>query len=122
MIEGLGAGWVRFTFEHFVESPVFLVGDFNGWNEHSHALIRQEDGTHAIILKLNPGEYEFKYKCGCAWFNDSAAHKYVPNCWGSENSVVVVDSFGISDEIAADAEEEEQEPAKQTRSAIQPEA
>jgi 1,4-alpha-glucan branching enzyme len=93
MIETLGAGWVRFVFEQSVDLPVYLVGDFNGWNETSQRLEQQGDGTYQAVIQLQPGDYEFKYKCGNAWFNDSCAHKYVPNCWGSENSVVVVPCF-----------------------------
>lgn len=90
MIEIQGDGWVGFTFDQAVDLPVYLVGDFNGWNEASHLMAHQENGTYRVELRLNPGEYEFKYKCGSIWFNDSCAHKYVENCWGSENSVVVV--------------------------------
>jgi 1,4-alpha-glucan branching enzyme len=93
MIEILGAGWVRFVFEQAVDMPVYLVGDFNGWDEESHPMELQEDGTYQALLKLNAGEFEFKYKCGCTWFNDRAAHKYMQNCWGSENSLVVVPCY-----------------------------
>jgi 1,4-alpha-glucan branching enzyme len=93
MIEMVGAGWVRFVFELSVDMPVFLVGDFNGWDEESHQMEPREDGTYQILLKLNPGEFEFKYKCGCVWHNDRAAHKYTRNCWGSENSIVVVPPY-----------------------------
>lgn len=99
MIEILGAGWVRFLFEQAVDLPVFLVGDFNGWDESADPMEQQEDGLHAVTIRLAPGEYEFKYKCGAAWFNDRCAHKYVPNCWGSENSVVVVPPQGESARI-----------------------
>jgi 1,4-alpha-glucan branching enzyme len=99
MIEILGAGWVRFVFEQAVDMPVFLVGDFNGWDEGSHQMELQEDGTYQTLLKLNPGEFEFKYKCGGTWFNDRAAHRYLQNCWGSENSIVVVPQY----EEAADS-------------------
>ncbi len=93
MIENLGAGWIRFCCDEKTDSRVFLVGDFNGWDERSHPMERQGNGTHEALIKLSPGEYEFKYKCGCVWFNDLAADKYVPNCWGSENSVVVVAAY-----------------------------
>jgi 1,4-alpha-glucan branching enzyme len=93
MVETLGAGWVRFIFEYAVESPVFLVGDFNGWDESVEPLQHKENGTHVALIRLEAGEYEYKYKSGCLWFNDSCAHKYVPNCWGSENSVVVVPPY-----------------------------
>ncbi len=100
MIEVMGTGWVRFTFEQAVDTPVYLVGDFNGWNETSHVMDRRGDGTHQILMQLESGEFEFKYKCGCLWFNDSAAHKYVPNCWGSENSVVVLPAHDHAAESA----------------------
>jgi hypothetical protein len=90
MIEILGSGWVRFVFAQAVDLPVYLVGDFNGWDEESHQMELQDDGSYQTLLKLDSGEFEFKYKCGPAWFNDSAAHRYVPNCWGTENSVVCV--------------------------------
>ncbi len=95
MIQILGSGWIRFIFDQVVESDVFLVGDFNNWAEDSHLMERQGDGTHAISIRLGAGEYEYKYKSGCVWFNDSSAHKYVPNCWGSENSVVVVEPYEV---------------------------
>lgn len=93
MIEILGAGWVRFVFEAAVDLPVYLVGDFNGWEEGTHELELQRDGSYQILLKLDAGEFEFKYKCGCTWFNERTAHKYAQNCWGSENSVVVVPRY-----------------------------
>lgn len=93
MIQILGSGWIRFVFDQAVEPGAYLVGDFNNWNEDSHLMERQEDGTHAISIRLEAGEYEYKYKSGCVWFNDSAAHKYVPNCWGSENSVAIVEPY-----------------------------
>lgn len=90
MIEILGGGWVRFRFEVPVHQPVYLVGDFNQWNETAHPMDRAEDGGWVTTLWLKPGEYEYKYRTGHEWHNDHAAHKYVPNIWGSENSVVVV--------------------------------
>ncbi|MBK8230710.1 MAG: isoamylase early set domain-containing protein [Candidatus Eisenbacteria bacterium] len=90
MIQMLGGGWVRFRYEESAEDPVYLVGDFNQWNETADPMDRAEDGGWVTTLKLNPGEYEFKYKTGHRWHNDRAAHKYVANVWGSENSVVVV--------------------------------
>jgi hypothetical protein len=124
MVETLGAGWVRFVFEYAVETPVYLVGDFNNWDETCQQLHHREDGTHVVLIRLNPGEYEFKYKSGCLWFNDSCAHKYVPNCWGSENSVVVVPAYEAKEDIVPPQPEA---PARsplreEKRSAVQPSA
>lgn len=100
MIQNLGNGRIRFRFEGTRDSAVHLVGDMNQWNEHSLPMEHSEDGGYVIELQLEPGEYEFKYRVGHDWMNDSAADKYVPNCWGSENSVVVV----RADSVRANAE------------------
>jgi len=121
MIEILGAGWVRFIFEQAVESPVHLVGDFNEWDEASIPMKHRENGTHVAEVKLRPGDYEFKYKSGSLWFNDSSAHKYVSNCWGSENSVVTVPSF-LDEREAPGEPRGAGRSTEKARSAIQPSA
>ncbi len=90
MVEFLPNGIVRFAFVIPTDQQVCLVGDFNDWDEESHPMQRRPDYTHCLELKLQPGEYEYKFKVGKVWYNDDFAHKYVPNPWGSENSVVVV--------------------------------
>ena len=90
MVELLPNGRVRFTFVRPTDQDVFLVGDFNDWNELSHSMIRVGDHGHALELQIAPGEYEYKFKVGRIWYNDYEAPKYVPNPWGSENSVVMV--------------------------------
>lgn len=90
MIQHLGAGRVRFTFQEPVDEVVYLVGDFCRWDETAHPMQRSHNGTQEVTLRLPPGEYELKYKCGGHWFNDPSADIYVRNCWGSENSVAVV--------------------------------
>jgi 1,4-alpha-glucan branching enzyme len=59
---------------------VFLAGDFNDWNEQSHPMEKIGE-FWKLTLPLPTGEYRFKYL---------VAHKYVPNVWGSDDSVVVV--------------------------------
>ncbi len=80
---------IEFIFDHPCYEQVYLVGDFNEWNEKSHPM-ECANGKWKLAVELPPGEYEFKYLAGKQWYNDYAAHKYVPNCWDSENSVVVV--------------------------------
>ncbi len=103
MIEILGDGWVRFRFEAPAQRPVYLVGDFNQWNEDAHPMDRAEDGGWVTTLWLKPGEYEYKYKTSDGWHNDHGAHKYVANIWGSENSVVVVPPTSESTSTGASA-------------------
>ena len=85
-------GHVRVTFA--LPEPgagaVHLVGDFTDWQGFK-AMRRLKDGTWKLDLTLESGrEYGFRYLIdGKRWENDPKADKYVPNPYGSENSVVV---------------------------------
>jgi len=91
-------GIVRFIFDRKSSKQVYLVGDFNNWDEHSHPM-KLVDGNWMIEIQLAPGEYEFKYLVDKIWFNDYAAHKYNLNAWGSDNSVVIVNKSPIYNPI-----------------------
>jgi 1,4-alpha-glucan branching enzyme len=97
MVEFLPNGVVRFAFMIPTDQTVCLVGDFNDWDELSHPMRRCPDSTHCLEVKLRAGEYEYKFKVGAVWYNDDYAHKYVPNPWGSENSVVVIPEASVKD-------------------------
>jgi len=47
--------------------------------------------TWNAAVQLAPGEHQFRYRIGDAWFNDSQADRYVDNGFGSDNSVVIVE-------------------------------
>jgi 1,4-alpha-glucan branching enzyme len=69
---------------------VSVLGDFNGWNEDAHPMTRSRDGLWKSEVKLDPGEYQFRYRIDHArWANDETAPT-VRNEFGSENSLVVV--------------------------------
>ena len=73
-------------------NTVHLVGDFNDWNKSITPMKRLKNGsfTTTLVLRRNK-EYQFRYLLdGLQWENDWKADKYVPNRYGSENSVVVV--------------------------------
>lgn len=84
-----------------------LLGDFNQWNGEAHPMTRNEDGSWSVALTLAPGAYRFRYFAnGESWANDDAADAYVPNEYGSENSLVQVGPTPGADaeaEIAAPA-------------------
>lgn len=71
---------------------VHLVGDFNDWNQSITPMKRLKNGSFAATVVLRPNkEYQFRYLLdGLQWENDWRADKYVPNRYGSENSVVLV--------------------------------
>lgn len=70
---------------------VFLVGDFNQWNESATPMKQQKDGSFSVTLNLAKGEeFQFRYLVnGTEWHNDWEADKYVPNPYSGDNSVVV---------------------------------
>jgi 1,4-alpha-glucan branching enzyme len=71
---------------------VYLVGDFNDWDEEATPMKRQKDGSFQIALELDKErEYQFRYLVnGSEWHNDWQADRYVPNPFSGDNSVVVI--------------------------------
>jgi 1,4-alpha-glucan branching enzyme len=70
---------------------VYLVGDFNQWNETATPMERQADGGFAVTISLAKGqEYQFRYLIDrTEWHNDWQADRYVPNPFSGDNSVIV---------------------------------
>jgi 1,4-alpha-glucan branching enzyme len=85
----------RVTFELSPEvnaQTAYLCGEFNDWDKTSHPMKRRKDGRFTLTISLKPGrQYRFRYLLdGERWENDWAADAYVPNSFGSEDSVVEV--------------------------------
>ena len=73
---------------------VVLVGEFNNWNPaEGIALVNNKKGYETVIELAAGRKYEFRYLVdGRTWVNDFKADAYVPNSFGSENSVVAIPS------------------------------
>ena len=71
---------------------VTIAGDFNNWNIKKTPLKRLKNGEFKLIMELPRNkEYRFKYLIDSKhWENDWHADKYVPNSFGNDDSVVVV--------------------------------
>ena len=69
---------------------VYLVGDFNEWDEEATPMRKLKDGRFKVTLDLDQDEeYQFRYLVdGTEWHNDWEADKYVPNPFSGDNSVV----------------------------------
>lgn len=67
-----------------------LCGEFNAWSETATPMRREGDGSWNATLTLDAGKsYVFRYKDDHGqWHNDWAADAYVPNQFGTENSVL----------------------------------
>jgi 1,4-alpha-glucan branching enzyme len=84
---------VTFSLPAEVEAKnVALCGDFNGWDNNDYIMKKLKNGGFSITISLPAGRsYRFRYLLdGERWENDWDADSYLPNSYGSEDSVVVV--------------------------------
>lgn len=85
-------GHVRVVFElpSFVWADrIYLVGDFNGWNEQATPMQQDRDGVWRTVVDLRSGtEAEFRYLIDGQWRTDYHADGYSQNGFGTENSMV----------------------------------
>jgi 1,4-alpha-glucan branching enzyme len=67
-----------------------LYGDFTEWEKSPQTMTRQEDGSFSIAISLPTGkDYRFRYLLdGGRWENDWAADAYVPNPFGTQDSLL----------------------------------
>ncbi len=72
-----------------------LCGDFNAWDAAHHPMKKQKDGSFKVTLTLDIGrQYQFRYLVdNSRWENDSEADAYIPNPYGSENSLVNLETI-----------------------------
>lgn len=84
---------VRVTFtlpDGIWADDIYLVGDFNDWDETAHPMQQDQLGHWTLTLELEAGRiYQFRYLCDGEWMNDNQADAYVNNPYGSHNFVVV---------------------------------
>lgn len=69
---------------------VFLAGDFNQWQLQTNRMTKSKDGSYRTIVKLPPGEYQYKFVVDGRWRNDPQAKSQVMNRYGTLNSVIRV--------------------------------
>jgi 1,4-alpha-glucan branching enzyme len=69
---------------------LYLCGDFNGWAVKGVPLSQEADGDWVARLILDAGKkYRFRYYDNQGvWHNDWEADAYVPNDFGSDDSVL----------------------------------
>lgn len=69
-------------------SSVAVAGSFNAWQPEPAAQIG--DGVWVKELFLSPGRYEYLFVVDGRWQSDPNARELVPNPFGGQNSVLVV--------------------------------
>lgn len=85
----------RVTFELSSElnaQTAGLCGEFNQWDPEKNPMKRRKDGSFSTTISLKPGNsYRFRYILdGKRWENDWDADDYLPNEFGTQDSVVKV--------------------------------
>ncbi len=88
--KGRRKGTVRFSV-HPVDAArrVAVAGDFNGWR--LVRMRRQRDGGFAATVEIPTGRYQYKFLIDDHWVHDADVQRAVLNCYGTLNSVAVVD-------------------------------
>ena len=69
-----------------------LCGEFNDWKSTANKMKLRKDGRFSTTISLPAGQaYRFRYLLDDSrWENDWAADGYVPNGFGSEDSLIQV--------------------------------
>jgi 1,4-alpha-glucan branching enzyme len=61
---------LEFRYSRPDAEQVYLVGDFNGWQEHSLPMSRTKEGEWICCLELPEGVYAFRYLVDGKWCVD----------------------------------------------------
>jgi len=69
---------------------VYLMGDFNQWNQKVHPMKQEKDGTWKKTIMVQPGKYEYRFLVDGKWRNDPSNDQICPNCYGTQNNVLEV--------------------------------
>ncbi len=70
---------------------VYLAGDFNNWDTNASLMKKDKKGIWKTIVSLKPGRYEYRFLVNGSWQNDPACCDCVPNEFGSQNCVRIVE-------------------------------
>ena len=82
---------VRFEFSAPEAREVHLVGDFNHWDTQANLMVKDRKGIWKATLPLQPGRFEYRFFVDGNWRNDPSSSGFVPNQFGSENCVRIVE-------------------------------
>jgi 1,4-alpha-glucan branching enzyme len=69
---------------------VYLMGDFNQWNEKAHPMKLGADGLWEKTIMIQLGKYEYRFLVDGKWQNDPDNDNICPNCYGTMNNVLEI--------------------------------
>lgn len=79
----------------YLDAPgkdVAVAGSFNEWQPVKKLSDKNGDGHYRCRLMLTPGSYQYKFLVDGEWRSDPENPDFVPNEFGSLNSVLTVRS------------------------------
>jgi 1,4-alpha-glucan branching enzyme len=73
-------------------SEVAVSGDFNNWAPEGRKMAdKKGDGRFTVTMNLAPGIYEYKFLIDKTWCVDPNCKDWIPNAFGTLNSVLHVE-------------------------------
>ena len=81
---------VRFSCNAPDAGSVFLVGDFNEWDETKHPMRKNANQQWEINVMLYPGRYEYKFLIDGKWRLDPENDWKCINCYDTYNNIIAV--------------------------------
>ena len=85
-----GCRVIYLTYESVPGKKVFVAGSFNGWKAEKELKDKDDSGVYRCQLRLKPGEYQYKFIVDGNWCLDGANPNFVPNGFGTLNSLLTV--------------------------------
>ncbi len=82
---------VPFEFLAQDAQEVYLVGNFNNWDERANLMKKDKNGMWKTTLTLKPGRYEYRFLVDGNWENDPVCCDCVPNEFGTQNCIRIVE-------------------------------
>jgi len=82
---------VPFEFLAPEAQEVYLAGDFNNWDINANPMKKDKKGLWKTTVSLKPGRYEYRFLVDGNWENDPSCCDCVPNEFGSQNCVRIVE-------------------------------
>ena len=89
-VKASGRRSVTFVCEDAPGRQIFVAGSFNGWEPKNRLTDRSGNGKYSCRILLEPGEYQYKFVVDGEWRLDAANPNFVPNDFGTLNSLLTV--------------------------------
>jgi 1,4-alpha-glucan branching enzyme len=82
---------VLFEFLSPEAREVHIAGEFNRWDTHANMMKRDKGGIWRTTLALKAGRYEYRLLVDGNWENVPSCSGCVPNVFGTQNCVKIVE-------------------------------